>query len=171
MNSFNNSVSTSYNSITWSFSFNAIDKISNYIKEELREKKKEENSFTNILGEQNYLDEVDCVVEEYRNNIQEGYNDISALSLENIKKFIKLLYKNNITNYDIIPSSLGDIYCEWRNSETSMGIAFNNNKLSFEYVTHKKNRAKEFVQITIDSNKDFPEILSKLKEKLDAERF
>lgn len=168
MNSFNNTNSTNCNNnIAWSFSFNTFNKISNYIKEDLRE----ENSFTNVLGEKNYLDEVDSAVKEYTDNMEEDYNPISALSLENIKTFVKMLYRNSITNYDVVPSPLGYIYCEWRNDETSMGVAFNNNQISFEYVTNKKNEEKEFAQMTINCNEDFSAILSKLKEKLDAERF
>ena len=162
MNSWNNFKSSYTDSSLWLLDCYQLKKLSNEIRQEQKQ-------FNNDIDVKFYLDAVDNVIAEYMKEKMEDENEISDTAAENIKYFVKLLCDNYITDYKVIPSPIGAIYCEWNFDKASMGVGFLEDNIDFEYYSLKNNE-KKFIQKNLKNQKDFYDALYIVKRILNAKR-
>lgn len=115
-----------------------------------------------------YSPEIDTIVDEYNSNIDVNEEkEISLETKETARDFMGFLIKNNIDNFEVVPSPLGEICFEWTFDKISMGIAIGQDKkLIFEYLNKIENTSEISTYDLTDSIFKKNEILSKIRKIL-----
>lgn len=86
------------------------------------------------------------IVKEYNKKI-DLFNEhkITDKTVEYALMIEKEFFNFSIDGYDIVPSSLGEIYFEWNSKELSFGVAICENKATLEYVS-KHNDVDSYIE-------------------------